>query len=100
MSEFAASVVIPLFNKAPFVRDMLKSVLNQTYPVAEIIIVDDSSTDGSVAAIDDLIGGPVRLIRQANAGPGVARNRGVADATSEWIAFIDAGGDLVVTAFR
>ena len=90
MSEFAASVIIPLFNKAPFVRDMLESVLNQTYPVAEIIIVDDSSTDGGVAAIDDLIGGPVRLIRQANAGPGVARNRGVADATSEWIAFIDA----------
>lgn len=90
MSAFAVSVVIPLFNKARFVRDMLGTVLAQIHPAAEIIIIDDGSTDGSVAAIDDLIGGSVKLVRQANSGPGVARNRGIAEASSEWIAFIDA----------
>ena len=90
MSDFAVSVVIPLYNKASFVRRTLESVLSQTHPATEIIVVDDASTDGGVTAIGDLIGGPVKLIRQANAGPGVARNRGIAEASSEWIAFIDA----------
>ena len=90
MSAFDVSVVIPLYNKEAFVRDMLASVLAQSLPAAEIIIVDDSSTDGSVAKIADLIGGQVRLLSQPNAGPGPARNRGIAEASSEWIAFIDA----------
>ena len=90
MSAFDVSVVIPLYNKQAFVRDMLASVLAQSLPAAEIIIVDDRSTDGSVANIADLIGGPVRLVSQPNAGPGPARNRGFAEASSAWIAFIDA----------
>ena len=90
MSAFDVSVVIPLYNKQAFVRDMLASVLAQSLPAAEIIIVDDSSTDGSVAKIADLIGGQVRLLSQPNAGPGPARNRGIAEASSAWIAFIDA----------
>ena len=90
MSAFDVSVVIPLYNKQAFVRDMLASVLAQSLPAAEIIIVDDHSTDGSVAKIADLIGGRVRLLSQPNAGPGPARNRGIAEASSAWIAFIDA----------
>jgi len=90
LSAFDVSVVIPLYNKEAFVRDMLASVLAQSLPAAEIIIVDDSSTDGSVAKIADLIGGRVRLLSQPNAGPGPARNRGIAEASSAWIAFIDA----------
>ena len=90
MSAFDVSVVIPLYNKQEFVRDMLASVLSQSLPAAEVIIVDDRSTDGSVAKIADLIGGRVRLVSQPNAGPGPARNRGIAEASSAWIAFIDA----------
>ena len=89
MSGFEVAVVIPLFNKAPFIRATLSSVLAQSHPAEEIIIVDDGSTDSSVEAIADLIDGPVRLIRQPNAGPGPARNCGIAEAGAEWIAFVD-----------
>ncbi len=90
MSGFAVTVVIPLYNKAAYIRRTLESAIAQTHPAAEIIIVDDSSTDGSVAAIEDLVSGRVKLIRQANAGPGPARNRGIAEAISERVAFLDA----------
>ena len=90
MSRFAVTVVIPLYNKAAYIRQTLKSAIGQTHLADEIVIVDDSSNDGSVAAIRDLLGSRVRLVRQANAGPGPARNRGVAEAKSEWIAFLDA----------
>ena len=90
MSEFAVSVVIPLYNKARFIRATLETALAQSHRADEIIVVDDNSTDGSVAAIEDLLGDRVRLARQANAGPGPARNRGVAEASREWIALLDA----------
>ena len=90
---FAASVIIPLFNKAPFVRRTLESVLAQSCPAAEVVIVDDGSTDDSVERIQDLLGPQVRLVRKRNGGPGPARNRGVAEASSEWIAFLD-GDDI------
>lgn len=93
MSGYHVAVVIPLFDKAPLIHATLQSVLAQTLPPAEVIIVDDGSSDGSIDVIADLIGGPVRLVRQDNAGPGPARNRGTAEAHSEWIALID-GDDL------
>lgn len=88
--DFAVSVVIPLYNKKAFIRRTLESAIAQTHPAAKIIIVDDSSTDGSVDAIEDLVSSRVKVFRQANAGPGPARNRGIAEARSEWIAFLDA----------
>lgn len=87
---FGISVVIPLYNKEPFIRRTLESVLAQTLPADEIIIVNDSSTDDSVARVRELASPAVRLIEQSNAGPGPARNRGVAEATQPWIAFLDA----------
>lgn len=84
------SVVIPLYNKQSFVRRTLRSVLGQEYGSFEVIIVDDSSTDGSGETIADLLGGNVRMVRQPNAGPSAARNHGCRIAGGEWIAFIDA----------
>jgi glycosyltransferase involved in cell wall biosynthesis len=68
----------------------IDSVLSQTIPVEEIIVVDDGSTDGTAEAISTLYGSSVRVFRQENAGVSAARNRGIREATGEWIAFLDS----------
>ncbi|MDX6512136.1 MAG: hypothetical protein QOE36_1640 [Gaiellaceae bacterium] len=82
------SVVIPVFNGARFLGEAIRSVLDQTYRPFELIVVDDGSTDGSVALARAFAG--VRVLAQEHAGPGVARNRGVAAARGELLAFLDA----------
>jgi glycosyltransferase involved in cell wall biosynthesis len=87
-SGTSVSAVIPAYNSARCVGDAIYSVLAQTYEIAEIIVVDDGSSDrtGDVAA-----GFPrTRVIRRANGGPGAARNSGVQAASGEWIAFLDS----------
>jgi len=90
MKSPAISVVVPLFNKRDEVGATLRSVLAQTLPPVEIVVVDDGSTDGS-AEVVRAIGSPlVRLLVQSNAGVCVARNRAVAEARGDYIAFLDA----------
>ncbi len=84
------SVIIPLYNKAPYVRRAIDSVLAQTLGDWELIIVNDGSTDGSEKLAAQYDDPRIRIIHQANAGPGAARNRGVAEATGQWAAFLDA----------
>jgi glycosyltransferase involved in cell wall biosynthesis len=88
-SQPTVTVVTPCYNGSPFLRETLESVLGQTYPVKEIIVIDDGSTDDS-AAIAESFGPPVRVIRQENQGESVARNRGIEEAHGDWIAFLDA----------
>ena len=88
MKPHLVSVVIPCHNAEHFVVAACRSVLAQGVDL-EIIVVDDGSRDGSVAALE-ASGLPVRLLRQANQGVSAARNAGVAAARGEWIAFIDA----------
>ena len=80
------SAIIPVFNGERYLAEALASARGQTVPPAEIIVVDDGSTDGS-AAIARAAG--VRLIQQANAGVASARNRGLAAAAGDLIAFLD-----------
>lgn len=90
MATVEFSVVIPLYNKREFIRRTLESVMAQTLRPREIIVVDDGSSDGGPEAITDLLPDCVTLVRQANAGPGLARNHGAAIASGDWIALIDA----------
>jgi glycosyltransferase involved in cell wall biosynthesis len=90
MSHYpTVSVAIPCFNAASFIEETIRSALNQTIAPLEVIVVDDGSTDGS-AAIAESFGLPVRVIRQNRRRQAAARNRGIAEATGDWIAFLDA----------
>jgi glycosyltransferase involved in cell wall biosynthesis len=83
------SVVIPAYNAADHIRRALDSVLGQTHPADEVIVVDDGSTDGTGRIVEGYAD-KVRCIRQKNAGVGAARNAGIMAATGEWIALLDA----------
>jgi glycosyltransferase involved in cell wall biosynthesis len=84
------SVVIPLYNKAGYVRRTVLGVLGQAYDRFEVIVVDDGSTDDSAGQIADVDDARLRILSQPNAGPGAARNLGIAHARHEWVAFVDA----------
>src|ERR1035441_10508770 len=83
------SVVIPAYNAFAFIAETLDSVLQQTFPPDEILVIDDGSTDDT-AAVAESFGPPVRVFRRPNSRQGASRNFGVQQAVSEWIAFIDA----------
>jgi glycosyltransferase involved in cell wall biosynthesis len=84
------SVIIPTFNRLRYLRRAIDSVLAQTMPVGEIVIVDDGSTDGTAEALSKWYGSSVRIIRQERAGVSGARYRGIREARGKWIAFLDS----------
>lgn len=84
------SVVIPLYNKGKYIERALSSVLTQTYPPLEIIVVDDGSTDDGPDRVLNFNDPKIILVRQENKGPGAARNAGLARARGKYIAFLDA----------
>ena len=107
MTRSGISVIVPAYNRESLIGQTLSSILNQTLPADEIIVVDDGSSDGTaeaaevafyrweseklkskkreVAKVPDF-----RVIRQENSGPGAARNRGFAESTGEFIHFFDS----------
>ena len=86
------SVIIPVYNSQEFIGGCLQQVLAQSLQEVEIVCVDDGSTDGSADIIVQAAqrDSRVKLIRQQNAGPGSARNVGIAAATGEFVTFLDA----------
>jgi len=86
----AVSVIIPLYNKQRYIQRALDSVFAQTYHDYEVLVVDDGSTDNGADIVQSCSHSRVRLIRQANAGPGAARNHGIRESSSCYIAFLDA----------
>ncbi|MCG3881880.1 glycosyltransferase family A protein [Psychrobacter sp. Ps3] len=84
------TVVIPLYNKELSIKNTIKSVLNQTCQDFEIVVVNDGSTDNSVKMVKSIKDNRIRLIQQKNQGVSAARNRGIKEASYDWIAFLDA----------
>jgi hypothetical protein len=82
------SVIIPAYNSGPYLSETIDSVLAQTHPHREIIVVDDGSTDDTPARVKGY-GGAVTYIPQAQGGVGAARNRGLAAARGDYIALLD-----------
>lgn len=83
------SVAIPTYNHANYLGKAIDSVLAQTKPAMEVIVVDDGSTDGT-AALAGTYGDRIRYVYQKNRGLSAARNRGTAEARGKWIAFLDS----------
>jgi hypothetical protein len=91
------SIVIPLYNKAPYVERALESIRVQTFSDFEVIVVDDGSTDGGASIVEQYSDRRLRLIKQSNAGPGPARNAGIARGQGDFIAFLDADDEWLPT---
>ncbi|HKQ50073.1 MAG TPA: glycosyltransferase [Phycisphaerae bacterium] len=89
MTPPAVSIIIPTYNRPELLREALDSVAAQTFRDYEVIVVDDGSTPPIADAVEDH---PVRpkIIRQNRQGPGAARNRGIAEAKAEIVAFLDS----------
>jgi glycosyltransferase involved in cell wall biosynthesis len=89
MSHPLVSVVIPTYNRSGYVVEALDSVLRQTYPNYEVVVVDDGSTDDTCEVLKPY-SGHIRYVRQENLGAGAARNLGVSQARGEYVAFLDS----------
>lgn len=90
------SIIVPAYNIEGYVEKAVRSILAQTYSELEVILVDDGSTDGTSAILDELAktDDRIRVIHQENGGVTSARMRGIAEATGEWIGFMD-GDDYI-----
>lgn len=85
------SVIIPTYNSATYLAEAIDSVLKQTFPAYEIIVVDDGSTDNTKEILENYIKQKqIIYIFQQNAGPAAARNQGVRSSNGDLIAFLDA----------
>src|SRR5690242_14707760 len=88
------SALIPTLNRRKYVRRAIDSILAQTAPVSEIIVVDDEhSTDNIAEAIADWYGSKVRVILGQSGGLSGARRRALEEASGDWIAFLDSDDD-------
>jgi glycosyltransferase involved in cell wall biosynthesis len=84
------TVIIPLYNKEPYIKRALETVLNQTYDNFEIIIIDDGSTDEGVRIVSSIHDTRIKVFSQMNSGVSAARNRGALLAKNQYLAFLDA----------
>ncbi len=87
--EPLVSVIIPTYNRAHLIADAVQSVLDQTYPNIEVIVVDDGSTDETVKVLDRF-GDAVTVLKQVNQGVAAARNTGIKAVQGDYISFLDS----------
>ena len=87
------AIIIPAYNASAFIEEAIRSALAQTTPAAQVIVVDDGSTDDT-AVLATRFGTSVAVLRQENAGVSTARNFGAAQTSAEWLLFLDADDRL------
>src|SRR5438067_366565 len=83
------SVIIPVYQGENRVCRAVQSALDQRYPYVEVIVVDDGSTDGTMAQLQAIANPRLTVVTQANQGVAAARNLGIAMATGNYLAFLD-----------
>ncbi len=88
------SIIIPAYNVAPYIAECLLSVLEQTFSAWEAIVIDDGSTDETVAIVKEFADERIRLIEQENAGLSATRNRGIREAKGEFVLCLDSDDRL------
>lgn len=90
------SVIVPVYNSEKYISRCIKSVLKQTYRDWQLILVDDGSIDDSLSVLKkyENLDSRIVVIHQDNAGPGMARNAGIANATGEYIVFLDSDDEI------
>ncbi|MBO7560616.1 glycosyltransferase [Candidatus Saccharibacteria bacterium] len=86
------SVIVPVYNVEKYLRKCVDSIIGQTYPNLEILLIDDGSTDDSKTIVDEYARDykQIRAVHQKNGGLSSARNTGIANAQGEWLAFVDS----------
>lgn len=92
------SLIVPVYNSALYLRRCLDSVLGQTEPFDQVVIIDDGSNDSSEIICDEYKAAGFDIYHFPNGGPGAARNNGIALATSEYITFLDSDDRLLPSA--
>ncbi len=97
------SIVVPIYNAAPYLQGLIDSVQNQTYGDFELLLIDDGSTDDSGEIIDRAAAGDgerIKAIHQSNAGPIAARRAGILAASGDYVLFADADDALTPNALE
>lgn len=92
------SIITPLYNKSSYIKETIDSVLNQSYPEFEIIVVNDSSTDDSLSVVESIHDDRLKVYTKPNGGVSAARNYGIARAQYPYVCFLDAD-DLWATDY-
>ncbi|MGL5650089.1 MAG: glycosyltransferase family 2 protein [Clostridium sp.] len=92
MGIYKLSVIIPVYNVKSYIVETLESIYNQTLKEFELILIDDGSTDGTYEILKEYEGRyeNIKLLKQENSGPSIARNKGLKVATGEYIVFVDS----------
>lgn len=93
------SVIVPVYNASPYIRETLESIVASTYRPIEIVVVDDGSEDDSLAAATEVasVHPEIHVIHQQNAGVSAARNHAICEAKGEWILPVDADDKISST---
>jgi glycosyltransferase involved in cell wall biosynthesis len=93
-ADHLVSVVMPAYNAAPYIGEAIRSVIGQTWPHWELIVVNDGSTDGTAEVVRSFTDPRIHMVEQTNAGVSSARNKALDEARGAFVVFLDADDRL------